>query len=191
MMVEFKYAGQSGVVSGLHESRVAFATNQLREATYFDGELGRPLVFREGLAALYDVVVSDHTYRPKDRLAFRAWLEAQDQKFLDSLVDAGPDVTSRIEKIEARLSELDAARDAARRPFFDARRAYFEYVYENQWELDELLDPVITVHPDELSFEAFSKDESSYARVSARHDLFRTIAAFEPGTTPFLPGTCR
>src|SRR5690606_26993308 len=88
--LEFKYAGQSGIVSGLGSSRVAFATNQLREATYFDGELARPLVFREALGALYDVVVSDHQYHPKDRLAFRAWLEAQDAKFLDSLIDGTP-----------------------------------------------------------------------------------------------------
>lgn len=183
MMVEMKYAGQSGIVSGLHASRVAFATNQLREATYFDGELARPLVFREGLAALYDVVVSDHQYRPKDRLAFFAWLEEQDQRFLDSLVESGPEVHRQIEQLEARLGELNAHRDALRRPFFDARRQYFEHVYENQWELEELLDPVITVHPDELSFEAFSKDESSYARLAARHDLFARIDAFEHGTT--------
>ncbi|MBW3534903.1 MAG: four helix bundle protein, partial [Gemmatimonadetes bacterium] len=82
-----------------------------------------------------------------------------------------------------RLAELDEARDALRRPFFDARRRYFEHVYENQWELETILDPVITVHPDELSFEAFSKDESSYARLSARHDLFSRIDSFEHGTT--------
>lgn len=183
MIVEFKYAGQSGVVSGLRDARVALATNQLREATYFDGELARPLVFREALGALHDVVVSDFKYRPKDRLAFRAWLEEQDQKFLDSLLEAEPNVQRRIEEIEARLSTMTSKRTALRRPFFDARRQYFEYLYENQWELDYVLDPVITVHPDELSFEAFSLDESSYARVSARHDLFSKIDSFEPGTT--------
>lgn len=183
MKLEFKYAGQSGIVSGLSSSRVAFATNQLREATYFDGELARPLVFREALGALYDVVVSDHRYHPKDRLAFRAWLEEQDRKFLDSLAQGSPEVMKRIEALEARLSELDAARDAARRPFFAARRRYLDYLYEHQYELDYILDPVITVHPDELSFEAFSRDESSYARLSARYDLFTRIDAAEHGTT--------
>jgi hypothetical protein len=42
---------------------------------------------------------------------------------------------------------------------------------------------VVTVHPDELSFEAFSRDESSYARVAIRYDLFSRIDAFECGTT--------
>ncbi|MFK7989505.1 MAG: SWIM zinc finger family protein [Sandaracinaceae bacterium] len=183
MKVEFKYAGQSGVVSGLSQARLAMATNQLREATYFDGELGRPLVFREALAALHAVVVSDHKYRPKDRLAFKAWLEEQDRKFLDGLIQAGPEITSKIESLEARLSELNGARDGLKKPFFDARRRYFDYAYESEWELEELLDPVITVHPDELAFEAFSKDESSYARLAAKHDLFKRIDSFEHGTT--------
>ncbi len=183
MKLEMKYAGQSGIVSDLARSRVAFATNQLREATYFDGELARPLPFREALGALYDVVVSDHRYHPKDRLAVRAWLEEQDQKFLDSLMDGAPAVMKRIESIEARLSELNVARDAARRPFFSARKRYLDYLYENQYELDLILDPVITVHPDELSFEAFSRDESTYARLSVRYDLFARIDAAEHGTT--------
>jgi hypothetical protein len=181
--VEFKYKGQSAIVSELDRSRVAFATNQLREATYFSGELGRPLVFREALGALYDVVISDYKYHPKDRLAFRAWLEAQDRKFLDSLSKAGPDAQRRIEQIEARLSELDSTRNAMRRPFFAARHQFFEHLYEDQYELEYILDPVITVHPDELSFEAFSKDESTYARLAVRYDLFSKIDSFEHGTT--------
>lgn len=55
------------------------------------------------------------------------------------------------------------------------------------------LDPVITVHPDQLIFEAFSDDQSSYLRVAA------PLAAFEPegevayGTTniDFNPGLRR
>ncbi|HEY8429650.1 MAG TPA: SWIM zinc finger family protein [Sandaracinaceae bacterium] len=183
MRLEFKYAGSSGIVSDPSRSRVAFATNQLREATYFDGELARPLVFREALGALYDVVVSDYRYHPKDRLAFRAWLEQQDRKFLDSLVQGSPEVMKRIEALEARLAELDAAREAAKRPFYAARRRYIDYLYAHQYELDYILDPVITVHPDELSFEAFSRDESVYARLSARYDLFGRIDAAEHGTT--------
>src|SRR5690606_1458871 len=120
--LEYKYAGHSGIVSGLDSSRVAFATNQLREATYFDGELARPLVFREALGALYDVVVSDYKYHPKDRVGFRAWLEAQDAKFLDSLIQAGPKVQARIEQLEARLSELNSARNVLKKPYHDARR---------------------------------------------------------------------
>src|SRR5205085_292165 len=42
---------------------------------------------------------------------------------------------------------------------------------------------VITVHPDEISFEAFSRDESTYARVGVRHELFERVEEHECGTT--------
>jgi len=45
------------------------------------------------------------------------------------------------------------------------------------------LDPVITVHPDEIFFEAFSTDESAYARLSAKMDAFDVIGEPTYGTT--------
>lgn len=46
-----------------------------------------------------------------------------------------------------------------------------------------VLDPVITVHPDEIFFEAFSTDESAYARLSARTEAFDVIGEPTYGTT--------
>lgn len=183
MKVEFKYAGQSAVVSGLHESRVAFATNTLREATFFKGQLGKPLILRDPMAALYDVVVSDYKYRPRDRVAFQVWLEEQDRKFLADLAIKDQKARAELEVLESRIGELNQARSERLAPFYSARKNYFDYVYTHQYELNYLLDPVITIHPDELAFEAFSKDESSYARLAAKYDLFKSIDAFECGTT--------
>ncbi len=46
-----------------------------------------------------------------------------------------------------------------------------------------MLDPVITVHPDELFFEAFSNDGSSYVRLSIRNDAFDVEGTPTYGTT--------
>jgi hypothetical protein len=178
-----QYAGRSGIVSGLRQSHVAFATNTLREATFLRGSIARPVLFREALAALYQVVVSDYKYRPRDRLAFFAWLEEQDRQFLANLALRGQKARERIEELEERLTELNDARNARLKPFHKARLAYFNYVYENQYELRLLLDPVITVHPDEVSFEAFSRDESTYARLAAKYEAFEKVREFECGTT--------
>ncbi|MFO0606488.1 MAG: SWIM zinc finger family protein [Polyangiales bacterium] len=183
MIVQFKYAGQSAITSGLRTTDVQLATNQLREAAFFKGTLGAPLQMREGLAALYDVVVSDFKYHPRDRLAFKAWMEEQDKKFLASLAVKGEQARQRILELEARRDELDRARFDRMKPFFRARHDYFEWVYTHQYELNYLFDPVITVHPDEVFFEAFSRDESSYARLAAKYDLFEKIDEFECGTT--------
>jgi hypothetical protein len=183
MQVQFKYAGQSAIVSTLHESRAAFATNILREATFFRGTLAKPLLLREAFGALYDVVISDFKYHPPDRLAFKAWLEEQDRQFLASLGSKSQDAREKMRVITTRIDELEALRRERLKPFHGARARYFDYVYENQYELNYILDPVVTIHPDEISFEAFSRDESSYARVAAKYDLFGKIDAFECGTT--------
>jgi hypothetical protein len=183
VIVQFKYNGQSAITSGLRTTDVQLATNQLREAAFFKGTLGSPLQFREGLAALYDVVVSDFKYHPRDRLAFKAWMEEQDKKFLASLAMKGGAARQRMVELEARRDVLDGHRFERMKPFFRARHDYFEWVYTHQYELNYLFDPVITVHPDEVFFEAFSRDESSYARLAAKYDLFEKIDAFECGTT--------
>ena len=183
MKVQFKYGGQSAVVGGLTEARLALATNTLREAAFFKGTLGRPSILREPLAALYDVVTSDYKYRPRDRVAFKLWLEEQDRRFLAGLALKSVEAKVEIEALVARLGELRRARAARLAPFHKARHAFFEYLYENEYELEYLLDPVITIHPDELSFEVFSRDESSYGRLAAKYDLFSSIDAFECGTT--------
>ncbi len=183
MIAAFRYDGRSGIVNGLDRTHVALATNTLREATFFRGTLGRPLAFREGLAALYDVVVSDFKYRPRDRIEFHAWLEEQDRAFLAGLGVKSQAMRERVQALEARLGELDRGRRERLKPFHRARMAYIDYVYAHQYELSYILDPVITVHPDEVAFEAFSRDESTYARLAAHHELFDRIDEFQCGTT--------
>ncbi|MFL5339899.1 MAG: SWIM zinc finger family protein [Gemmataceae bacterium] len=183
MIVQSQYRGRSAILNGLNRSRVGFATNLLREPAFFRGELRDPLRLREGLAAMYGVVVSDFKFRPRDRLAFRVWLEEQDRKYLAGLGVKSAAVAARIAELEGRRQRLDAVRNERLKAFHAARSAFFNYVYESEYELAFLLDPVVTVHPDEISFEAFSRDESTYARLVARHELFGGVEACACGTT--------
>lgn len=183
MIVESRYQGRSAVVSGLRETRALFATNQLRDPAFLRAEVTRPLPLREALGALHQVVISDYKYHPRDRVAFRAWLAAQDRQFLASLRIKSEAARQKIADLEAELSALDQRRADRLRPFYRARAQYFDWVFTHQYELNYLLDPVVTVHPDEVSFEAFSKDESSYARLGVRHDSFGKVDAFACGTT--------
>lgn len=183
MIFEAKYGGRSAIVNGLQQGDVRFATNLLRETTYFEGNLLKPLAFREALAALYQVVVSDFKYRPRDRFEFQEWLKKQDDQFLAGLAGSTEATREKLQTLESRKTVLDDARRNRLRPFYRARREFFEHIYYNEYELMMLLDPVITVHPDELSFEAFSKDESTYARLSTGYDLFGNVGDFQCGTT--------
>ncbi len=183
MIVPMRYVGQSGIAGTLDGMRVGFATNTLREATFLRADLGNPILFREALATLYQVVVSDYKYRPKDRVQFQAWLEEQDRKFLDSLHMKNVGAKEHLEELEGRLHELNTARDERRKDFYAARQQYVDYVYTSTFERFLIFDPVITIHPDEVAFEAFSRDESSYARLAAKYDLFARVDEFECGTT--------
>jgi hypothetical protein len=183
VIATFRYDGRSAITNGLDGARVALATNTLREATYFRATLGHTLLFREALAALHDVVVSDFKYRSRDRVEYRAWLEEQDRAFLAGLAAGGRVARERVQELEARLGELDRLRRDRLKPFHRARLAYINYVYTSEYELSYILDPVITVHPDEVAFEAFSRDESTYARLAAKHELFDRIDEFQCGTT--------
>ncbi len=183
MSIEYRYSGRSGVEMHGADARLALATNQLREATFFRGTLAQPLLARESFAALYSVVVGDYKYRPKARLAYRAWLERQDQAFVASLGSKSLAAKSRMAELNARLIELDAARAARRLPFDAARQRWMQYAVSSDVELNRVLDPVITVHPDQLSFEAFSRDQSSYGRLALPLAAFERIEAIEYGTT--------
>ena len=46
-----------------------------------------------------------------------------------------------------------------------------------------MLDPVITVHPDQMFFECFSKDESVHGKLSCGHEVFDEVNEFKCGTT--------
>ena len=164
---------------------VGLATNRLREPAYFEGELRDPLLVREAMAALHAVVTSDFRFKPRkleDRAAFAAWLAEQDRLFLTD--HGGTRRALRVSELETTLADLDRKRQERRKTFIEAKARYFEEVaWRNSYELWYLLDPVVTVAPDEVSFEAFSRDESTYARLSLGHGGFSGVGDLTPGTT--------
>ena len=66
-----------------------------------------------------------------------------------------------------------------------AMRALGEAIWSNDtwWDAADLLDPVITVHPDRIFFEAFSQDQSTYACLVVDPEVFETEGEVVTGTT--------
>lgn len=66
-----------------------------------------------------------------------------------------------------------------------ALRALGEAIWsDDTWfAQSEILDPVITVHPDRVFFEAFSQDQSVYACLIVHPELFETEGEVQTGTT--------
>lgn len=117
MDITLSYLTESGFAKLDGIDTVVLAPNRERTPVFFKGRVADPLLVRDGLLCLRDVVVSD---------------------------------------FDTRLTEA---------------------------ELAMRLDPIATVAEDELSFEAFSQDESCYARLALKDDLIADNDAWQSGTT--------
>jgi hypothetical protein len=81
---------------------------------------------------------------------------------------------------------LEPLFQAQRERYWAARVRYAGFLAKNDPALFRVLvpcDPVVTVAPDVLFFECFSKDESSYGCFTADRELFTTTADVSLGTT--------
>ncbi len=183
MEFTYRYMGMSGVSSNAGETSMSFAPDTLREPTFFVAELGKHLPFREAISSLHDVVVSDLRMKPKDRTEYFAWLEGQEQVMLAEFVAQKEELTKQIEPIRSELNELNRHSQKLLGPYYKAQQKYFDYLYKYDYDAWFVLDPVITVHPDQVFFECFSQDESSYGRLSASHNVFKNISECAYGTT--------
>jgi hypothetical protein len=183
--VEFEYAyrGNTAVEHRGDRTELSFSPDTKRPPTYFSGELRQNVAFREAISALHSVVVSDLRFKPKDKTAYKAWAAKQEDRDLDTIMAQRQAVASRLKGLRDELTELERQSATRMRPFLQARQRYFQYLYDKNKDFWFVLDPVITVHPDEAFFECFSQDESSYGRLGASYEVFQNIGEFSCGTT--------
>ena len=185
MLFNYRFAGNSTVTSTSHMTGLSFAPDTLRESAWFVGKLNKKLAFREAISALHDVVISDLRFKPKDKTAYKEWVAQNEALFLAEYM-AGYDANAanqRIEQIKAELVEVREQKEKLMSPFYKARKKYFDYIYEKNREAWIVLDPVITIHPDELFFECFSQDESTYGKLGCNYNVFKEIDDYKCGTT--------
>ncbi|WP_406694961.1 SWIM zinc finger family protein [Singulisphaera sp. Ch08] len=83
----------------------------------------------------------------------------------------------------AYVAFLRMRRESASQGLWQAQRAYFSWLLRNDPLAYLILDPVITVHPDQVFFEVFSKDEGAYAKLGIDRDAFDQTAEPTHGTT--------
>ncbi len=183
MQFNYKYSGSSGIKSTAKQVGISFAPDTLREPTFFVGQLNKHLPFREAISALHDIVVSDLRHQPKDRSAYLAWAKGQEDIWIAEHAEKEVAVTARVEDLKEQLAEVRKNKQSILQPFYKAQRTYFDYIRKRDYDMWYVLDPVITVHPDEVFFECFSQDESSYGKLGCNYNVFKQISEYECGTT--------
>src|SRR5262245_5839934 len=73
--------------------------------------------------------------------------------------------------------------ESAHMGLWQAQQAYFSWLVRNDPLAFILLDPIISVHPDEVLFEVFSKDEGTYAKLGFPRAAFALDGEPACGTT--------
>ncbi|MBE8726779.1 SWIM zinc finger family protein [Flavobacterium hungaricum] len=185
MLFDYKYSGSTIVNNTSNSTGMSFSPDTLREPTFFVGKLNQKIAFREAISALHDVVISDLRFFPKDKEQYKLWAAEQEKIWLSEYMADFQieNVRARIQQLKEELSAVHKEKAAVLGPFNKAKSAYFDYLYKNDKDAWFVLDPVITVHPDEVFFECFSKDESSYGKLSCNYNVFTEISDFKCGTT--------
>lgn len=183
MEFSYSYKGSTGVTEKGTSTQMSFSPDTKRQPTFFVGELRQNVAFREAISALHDVVVSDLRFKPKDKTAYKEWRAKQDEIDWQLVAAMRQDVAEKIKALQSELSLLNHRTYERRRSYYDARYKFQNYVFQKHLDIYFVFDPVITVHPDEVFFECFSQDESSYGKLSASYEVFQNISEFACGTT--------
>ena len=185
MLFNYRFSGNSTISSTAYSTGLSFAPDTLRDSVWFIGKLNKKIAFREAMSALHDVVISDLRFKPKDKTAYKEWAAQNESLFLAEYM-AGYDVNAanaRMNELKNELTVLRSEKERLMSPFYKARQRYFSYLYEKDREAWIVLDPVITIHPDELFFECFSQDESTYGKLGCNYNVFKEIGDYKCGTT--------
>lgn len=182
------YRGTSGVRGTGNNLSLSFSPNLRRDQVVFLGELKTPLRFREAISALHGVVVNDLKFKPRDKTAYQAYLEQVRQRE-SAIREAARSQTKRellAQVVEPISPALETRFKILRDEYWSARQRYSNELAKHDPELFRALvpcDPVITVAPDSLLFECFSKDESSYGCLTVDRDAFHVRQPTCLGTT--------
>jgi len=173
--------------SSASRTQVGMGVDMGRDPVFLDGEVRESVSFARLMLALGEVVKLDETWKTRDNSTYQEWVAREYLKELNIELGKSAEVIPGLLKKREGLNAEYVALQAKSRVFSDSlnapRAAYYSWLYSNNRAQWLVLDPIVSVHPDKTYFEAFSGDESVYARVTLPHDA---IQLFEPphlGTT--------
>ncbi|MHC1684399.1 MAG: hypothetical protein AB6733_15805 [Clostridiaceae bacterium] len=204
MKVNYQYASPSACINQGNETILGLSPDLSREESVsFVGRLKHPLIFRDAMLMLREIVVSDTRQQKKERVEFFAWLDGEIERRVLQHQQYMPGVREKIlgdidgsledlrknqreidqlvnikSKLKKQIDEHDIWKD-----YNKIERDFWKFIRERDINLWYVLDPVITIHPDIVSFEAFSLDESTYGCLSIDMDEFELLEEPKLGTT--------
>jgi len=169
-----------------NESALSIGTDLNRDPVYMSGQVIPSRAFAQAMLVLGAVVKIQRPAK-KDHSAYQAWVS---QEYLRILQERSPNFLAEQAVLVARRKELNEKRDNLNlrlhslQSFVNSKKkAYFDWLFENDRNAWIVLDPIVSVQKDGTFFEAFSGDESIYARVFLPHSALDSTEMPSLGTT--------
>ena len=175
-------------------SSVSFGADVSQAPVYLNVEVLPGQSFARLMLALGRVVRMRDNSMERDHSVYQAWVKGEYIKELDTeLADEARRITSLLDKRKQLDEQLEALRKQFK-PYAEvisthkasvgkARRRFWDWLYTHNRQAWIVLDPIVSVQPDATFFEAFSLDESTYARVTLPHKATRGNSEPILGTT--------
>lgn len=187
MQVTQSYAKPSTSAVDSQGMKFDFSAELSRKPVSIQAMIKNSLGYARLMLALRQVVKGDWRTPQKDHTAYQEWVM---ERYIEELPDhmKGVEVEKlklleKREKLKIQQKELKREINPVQNQVRSARYAYYQWLYKHDRDKWMVLDPVISVHPDAVIFEAFSLDESSYGRVSVPSNLLETTGNVDYGTT--------
>ncbi len=168
------------------------STESSRLTVALQAVIGHSLSYARIMLSLYEVVSSNLKFERKDTTAYQTWVQ---ERYLEELESSMRD---QMRGIPQKQIELESVRESLKplhkqrgefhqllnsNDLWQAKRKYWSWLYDKNKALWYILDPVVSVHPDGVIFEVFSRDESSYGRVTVPTANLQTLGETVFGTT--------
>ncbi len=188
MQVTQAYAQPSNSKTDARGTHFSFSQElSRRKPVSLHAMIHNSLAYAKLMLALRKVVVGDWRSKQRDHTRYQEWVQQQYLKELPSyfeevaakrvdLLSQQAFLTEKIKELNLQLRPLQTLKNKA-------RSNYWAYLRKFEKEKLWVLDPVISVHPDSVIFEAFSLDESSYGRVSVPTENLELFGDVDYGTT--------
>lgn len=204
MKVNYQYASPSMCVNKGDETVLGLSPDISREEKVsFVGKLKHPLIFRDAMLMLREIVISDMSVKKKERIEFFEWLDREierrilkHEQYLPEVRESlSKDMSDLLSKLDEKNNDIFNLIDIKNnikkeidnhdiwKDYYKIERDFWKFIKDRDLDLWFVLDPVITIHPDQVSFEAFSLDESTYGCLSIDMEEFELLQEPVLGTT--------
>ena len=190
-MISFKgNFTQSNVKSSSKENAVTFGTDIKNSNVFLSTDIKskQGVAFSKLMLVLGKIVRMRDAGVNKDHSAYQEWVQGEYFKelpgFMSSQINRLPKLINEREKLSKQLKYYDEIiKKFNSNSFPEQRSRFWEWLYRHNYDAWYVLDPIVSVQPDSTFFEAFSLDESTYARVALPHTATTGEKNFTCGTT--------